>query len=599
MKHEYVVNEDNISLRPINIDDLQSVVLWRNKSFVRKWFINDNLIELEKQKNWFSRYLNTPNDYIFIIDEDKEFKQAIGMVALYNIEDDEAEFGRFFIGVDKARGKGLGTKVVKMVCQFAIQKLKIQKVYLEVLEHNIAAKSVYEKCGFRFCYKYEANNKSLLRMEFLKMDTENISVIGLGYVGLPLAVTFAERGKKVIGFDVNNNKVELYKQGKDPTNEIGEDRLKCLKNLEFTSNQKKLKQSRFHIIAVPTPITPDKVPNLAPVISATKIVGDNLIRGSIIVFESTVYPGVTEDICVPILEEHSGLIYKKDFWVGYSPERINPGDKIHTVDKIKKVVSGCDEKTLDIIAEKYSVITDAGVFRASSIKVAEAAKVIENSQRDINIAFINEIAIIFDKMGIDTREVLEAANTKWNFLNFTPGLVGGHCIGIDPYYLTYKAQQLDYRPEVILSGRRINDNMGKIIVDKMIKKLIENNQKVKDARVLVMGLTFKEDVPDLRNSKVKDIIDGLLKYDVNVIITDPVADNDQVYKDYNINQTDLENVKDIDAIIVCVAHRYYKEINIEDLRKYYNTNISYPVLIDVKGIYDKKKANRIFNYWRL
>nr|WP_244971344.1 nucleotide sugar dehydrogenase [Vallitalea guaymasensis] len=436
-------------------------------------------------------------------------------------------------------------------------------------------------------------------MEFSKMNTEIISVIGLGYVGLPLAVTFAERGKNVVGFDVNDNKIKLYKQGKDPTNEIGEERLSNINNLEFTSDPKKLKQSRFHIIAVPTPITPEKVPNLEPVKSATKIVGDNLKKGSIIVFESTVYPGVTEDICVPILEEQSGLAYKKDFWVGYSPERINPGDKIHTVDKIKKVVSGCDEKTLDIIAEKYSIITDAGVFKASSIKVAEAAKVIENSQRDINIAFINEIAIIFDKMGIDTREVLEAANTKWNFLDFAPGLVGGHCIGIDPYYLTYKAQQLDYRPEVILSGRRINDNMGKIIAEKTIKKLIENNQKVKDARVLVMGLTFKEDVPDLRNSKVKDVIDELLKYDINVIITDPVADKDEVYKDYNLEQTDLDNVTDIDAIIVCVAHRYYREINLEALKKYFDSNITYPILIDVKGIYDKKKADRIFNYWRL
>jgi UDP-N-acetyl-D-glucosamine/UDP-N-acetyl-D-galactosamine dehydrogenase len=360
-----------------------------------------------------------------------------------------------------------------------------------------------------------------------------------------------------------------------------------------------LKQSKFHIIAVPTPITPEKVPNLHPVESATKIVGENLTKGSIVVFESTVYPGVTEDICVPILEELSGLKYKEDFWVGYSPERINPGDKIHTVDKIKKVVSGCDEITLDIVADKYSIITEAGVFRASSIKVAEAAKVIENAQRDINIAFINEVAIIFDKMGIDTREVLEAANTKWNFLNFAPGLVGGHCIGIDPYYLTYKAQQLDYRPEVILSGRRINDNMGKIIAEKTIKRLIENNQKVKDARVLVMGLTFKEDVPDLRNSKVKDVIYELLKYDINVIIADPVANKDEVYKDYNLQQTDLDNIKDIDAIIVCVAHQHYKEMSLEDLKKYYNVNIKSPILIDVKGIFDKKTADKIFNYWRL
>ncbi|GKX30827.1 UDP-N-acetyl-D-galactosamine dehydrogenase [Vallitalea longa] len=431
------------------------------------------------------------------------------------------------------------------------------------------------------------------------MNKEVISVIGLGYVGLPLAVCFAERGKKVIGFDVKQEKIDLYRQGKDPTNEVGEKRLSNVRDIMFTTDPEMLRQSKFHIIAVPTPITSDKFPDLDPVKNATKIVGSNLTKGSIVVFESTVYPGVTEEICVPILEKESGLRYREDFYVGYSPERINPGDKVHTVDKIKKVVSGCDEKTLDIIAETYSILTDGGVYRASSIKVAEAAKVIENSQRDINIAFVNEIAIIFDKMGIDTREVLDAASTKWNFLNFSPGLVGGHCIGIDPYYLTYKAQQLDYRPEVILSGRRINDNMGKMIAEKTVKKLIENNHKIKDARVLIMGLTFKEDVPDLRNSKVKDVIDELNKYEINVIVTDPLADNEEVSKEYEFNLVKLEDVKDVDAIILCVSHKQYREMDVEDILKYYNEEIDKPILIDVKGIFDKNESEKIFDYWRL
>lgn len=430
------------------------------------------------------------------------------------------------------------------------------------------------------------------------MNNEIISIIGLGYVGLPLAVCFAERGQKVIGFDINKEKIELYKKGKDPTNEVGEDRLSKVKNIVFTSNAELLKRAKFHIVAVPTPITLDKFPDLNPVKNATKIVASNLTKGSIVVFESTVYPGVTEEICVPILKE-SGYIYKKDFFVGYSPERVNPGDKIHTVDKIKKVVSGCDEKTLNKIANVYSSLTDAGVYKASSIKVAEAAKVIENAQRDINIAFVNEIAIIFDRLGIDTKEVLEAASTKWNFLNFSPGLVGGHCIGVDPYYLTYKAQQLDYRPEVILSGRRINDSMGKVIAQKTVKKLIENNLKIKGARILIMGLTFKEDVPDLRNSRVKDVIDELNKYEMEVIVTDPMADVDEVSKEYSLNLIDIDSVADVDAIIVCVSHSNYKEMDISEMLNFYSKNDNKPILIDVKGIFDKTKSRELFDYWSL
>lgn len=602
MKHNYIIIENNIYIRPINEQDLGLIVNWRNKDSVRRCFIDQNVLDINKEKEWFNKYLITENDYIFIIEEHKEFNKPIGMVSIYNInlEKKEGEFGRLLIGLDEAKGKGISKTVVNLICRFAFEKFNIKKVYLEVFKENIIAIKTYKKCGFKYCYEKEVNNRKLIRMESLLVEkNELISVIGLGYVGLPLAVNFAERGKQIIAFDINNEKIELFKEGKDTTNEIGNKRLSLIKNIRFTSNPEELKRSHFHIIAVPTPVDNAKVPNLNPVKSATRIVGKNLAKGSIIVFESTVYPGVTEEICVPILEKESGLTYKKDFKVGYSPERINPGDKVHTVEKIKKVVSGCDKESLDIITKTYSVLTDGGVYEASSIKVAEAAKVIENAQRDINIAFINEVAIIFDKMGIDTKEVLQAASTKWNFLNFNPGLVGGHCIGIDPYYLTYKAQQLNYRPEVILSGRRINDNMGKVIAEKTVEKLIANDQKVKDAKVLIMGLTFKEDVPDLRNSKVKDVIDELKKYKLNITITDPLANKKEVASQYDLVQKDLDIVKDMDAIIICVSHEQYRKIDLLDLKKYYCDNINKPVLIDIKGIYDKNKAEKIYSYWRL
>lgn len=425
-----------------------------------------------------------------------------------------------------------------------------------------------------------------------------ISVIGLGYVGLPLAITFAEKGVQVIGFDISEEKINAYKQGKDPTHEVGDIRLSKVKNIEFTNDPQKLLASRFHIIAVPTPVCMDKVPDLAPLKSATKIVGKYLEKESIIVYESTVYPGVTEDICVPILEETSGLEFMKDFKVAYSPERINPGDLVHTIDKIVKVVSACDEDSLEAVKNTYELITDAGVYVAPSIKVAEAAKVIENAQRDINIAFINEIAIIFDKMGIDTKEVLKAAETKWNFLKFQPGLVGGHCIGIDPYYLTFKAQQLNYRPEVILAGRHINDSMGQIIVEKTIKQLINGEQIVKGAKVLIMGLTFKEDTPDLRNSKVKDIVEGLKAYNMDVFITDPIANEADIIKEYGIKPTHIEDVSDVAAVVICVKHKAYQELGLETIKNLFKDNVV-PILIDVKGLFNKEEGEKYFSYWRL
>lgn len=426
-----------------------------------------------------------------------------------------------------------------------------------------------------------------------------ISVIGLGYVGLPLAVTFAERGVKVIGFDVNEEKINLYKNNIDPTHEIGNERLSKVTGLEFTCEGERLKESKFHIVAVPTPIREDKVPNLYPVESATRLVGQNLTKGSIIVFESTVYPGVTEEICVPILEKESGLKYGIDFKVGYSPERINPGDKVHTVENIVKIVSGMDEESLDIIAKTYEIVIDAGVHRAASIKVAEAAKVIENSQRDINIAFMNELSMIFDKMGIDTSEVIEAAATKWNFLKFYPGLVGGHCIGVDPYYLTYKAQQLGYKSEIILSGRRVNDNMGKFVAEKTIKRMIARDIKIKDATVLIMGLTFKENVPDLRNSKVEDVIYELKEYGVNVLVTDAYALSEEAVEEYGINLLDIDHIENVHAVIVAVPHKEYVEMSFDKLNKLYDSSVKAKILIDVKGIYDKVEAEKTFDYWRL
>ncbi|MGL4865212.1 MAG: nucleotide sugar dehydrogenase [Cetobacterium sp.] len=429
---------------------------------------------------------------------------------------------------------------------------------------------------------------------------EKISVIGMGYVGLPLAVAFAEKGINVIGFDLNEEKIKKYMDGEDPTNEIGKDRLKKIKTINYTSDEKELKNSKFHIIAVPTPVGKNNIPDLKPVEGASRIIGRNLIKGSYVIFESTVYPGVTEDICVPILEKESGLKCGVDFKVGYSPERVNPGDKLNTVETIVKIVSGMDEESLEVIAKVYEIIVKPGVHRASSIKVAEAAKVIENSQRDVNIAFVNELSMIFEKMGIDTHEVLEAAGTKWNFLKFFPGLVGGHCIGVDPYYLTYKSEELGYISQLILSGRRINDGMSKFVAEKYIKELIKTGKKVKGSKVLIMGLTFKEDCPDLRNSKIRDVIDELKDYGIEVLVHDPVADVNEAFEEYGIELVSLQDSILVDGIIMAVKHNEYINMTIDKIKKYYSiTEGEFPILFDLKGIFNKIDVENQVNYWRM
>lgn len=426
---------------------------------------------------------------------------------------------------------------------------------------------------------------------------ECVSLVGLGYVGMPIAIEFAARGVRVIGYDLNAAKIETYKAGIDPTNEVGDDAIKAT-TVEFTSDETRLRDAKFHIVAVPTPVNDDHTPDLTPVEGASRIVGRNLTKGSIVVFESTVYPGVTEDVCVPILEAESGLKCGVDFKIGYSPERINPGDKVHRLNTITKIVSGMDEETLDTVAKVYEIVVDAGVHRAESIKVAEAAKVIENSQRDINIAFMNELSIIFNKMGIDTLAVLRAAGTKWNFLNFRPGLVGGHCIGVDPYYLTYKAEMLGYHSQVILSGRRINDDMGKYIAENVVKNLIKAGKTVKDAKVAVLGFTFKENCPDTRNSKIFDIICELREYGIDPIIADPTADAAEAKHLYGVDFVDVNTVRGMDAVILAVAHDCFAEYTMADVDKFFKDGIK--VLADVKGVLNRAEYEAAgYSYWRL
>ncbi|MBP3329251.1 MAG: nucleotide sugar dehydrogenase [Clostridia bacterium] len=428
---------------------------------------------------------------------------------------------------------------------------------------------------------------------------EKISLVGLGYVGMPIAVAFAKK-VNVVGFDLNEKKIELYKSGVDPTNEVGDQAISET-TVEFTSDETKLREAKFHIVAVPTPVNNDHTPDLTPVEGASRIVGRNLVKGSIVVYESTVYPGVTEDVCIPILEAESGLKCGVDFKVGYSPERINPGDKEHRLETIVKIVSGMDEETLETVAKVYSLVIEAGVYKAECIKVAEAAKVIENSQRDINIAFMNELSIIFNKMGIDTAAVLKAAGTKWNFLKFFPGLVGGHCIGVDPYYLTYKAEQIGYHSQIILAGRRINDDMGKYIAENTVKKLIFAGKSVKDSRVAVLGLTFKENCPDTRNTKIVDIINELKEYGVQSYVTDAYAENDDAKKEYGIDLVPMNELKNMDAVIIAVAHDKYFELKKEDIDAIFAEGAnSEKVLIDVKGILDRKQYEADgYCYWRL
>lgn len=425
---------------------------------------------------------------------------------------------------------------------------------------------------------------------------KKVAVVGLGYVGLPLAVAL---GKKftVTGFDISSTRIQELQHGVDTTNEVN---ASCLKNTQvhYTDNPSLLSEAGIIVVAVPTPIDQNRKPDLRPIVSASQIVGKNLSQGTIVVYESTVYPGLTEEICIPILEKQSGLKCGAEFTVGYSPERINPGDRIHTLETITKVVAGQDQPTADVLEQLYSTIVPAGVHRASSIKVAEAAKVIENTQRDLNIALMNELALIFDRMHIDTLEVLEAAGTKWNFLPFRPGLVGGHCIGVDPYYLTYKAESLDYHPQVILAGRRINDGVGKFIVEKTIKTMVKNGCPIKEARVGLLGLTFKENVPDLRNSRVQDIIHELQEYQVQVLIHDPLANPKDAQKLCQVELLPLHALQELDALIIAVTHAQFQALDLSHLLSMFRSTRK-PIIIDIKGLFKKSMFANHAIYWRL
>ena len=424
---------------------------------------------------------------------------------------------------------------------------------------------------------------------------DRIAIIGLGYVGLPVALAFAKKFPGTIGFDINYEKTTALKQGIDPTGEIPNDELKAT-TLQITSDPVDLKAANFFVVAVPTPIDRDNRPDLTPLIKSSETIGKVLQPGSVVVYESTVYPGVTEEICGPILAKASGLTQGIDFKLGYSPERINPGDKEHTLEKIVKVVSGEDAETLERVARVYETIIDAGVYRAQSIKVAEAAKVIENTQRDLNIALMNELAVIFDRLGIRTHDVLAAAKTKWNFLPFSPGLVGGHCIGVDPYYLTTKAQQLGYHPEVILAGRRINDSMGTYIAQKLIKLFVKSNLRIQGTRVGILGLTFKENVPDLRNSRVPDIVEELRQFGIEPLVHDPLVTSDQAQHEYGIPLTDWQDFSDLDGMIFAVSHRFYLDMSREQLLASIKTG---GVLMDVKSAFDPATLPENLTYWSL
>lgn len=436
--------------------------------------------------------------------------------------------------------------------------------------------------------------------EKIMRGDEKIALIGLGYVGMPIAVAFANEGVKVIGFDLNAAKIDLYKSGIDPTHEVGDEAI-AKTTVQFTSDETDLKKAKFHIVAVPTPVNQDHTPDLSPVIGASEIVGRNLTKGSIVVFESTVYPGVTEDVCMPILERESGLKCGEDFKIGYSPERINPGDRVHRLENIRKIVSGMDAESLEEIKNVYNLVIKVGTYPVSTIKTAEAVKVVENSQRDINIAFMNELAMVFDRMGIDTNEVVDGMNTKWNALGFRPGLVGGHCIGVDPYYFTYEAEKLGYHSQIILNGRIVNDGMGKYVADAAIKKMIEAGQAPKNSKVIILGLTFKENCPDTRNSKVDDIIKRLNEFGIEPIVVDPWASERDAMNEYGVTLTKLEDVKDADCVIVAVAHNEFKRISLDDIKTMYKKNDDQEkVLVDVKGIYSINNLKESgMKYWRL
>lgn len=430
---------------------------------------------------------------------------------------------------------------------------------------------------------------------------EKLALIGLGYVGMPLAIAFAKKGLNVIGFDLNKEKIDLYKSGVDPTKEVGDATIKAT-SVVFTSNERKLKEAKFIIVAVPTPVNMDHTPDLAPIIRASEIVGRNLTKGSIVVYESTVYPGCTEDICIPILERESSLKCSVDFKIGYSPERINPGDKKHRLENIRKIVSGIDKESLEEIQNVYNLVIEVGVHPVSNLRTAEAVKVVENSQRDINIAFMNELAMVFDKMNIDTNEVVDGMNTKWNALDFRPGLVGGHCIGVDPYYFTYEAEKLGYHSQIILNGRIVNDGMGKYVADAAVKKMIEAGQAPKMSKVVIFGLTFKENCPDTRNSKVSDIIRELGEYGIKPIVVDPWASEQDAMNEYGVMLTKIEDVIDVDCIIMAVAHNEFRTLKLDQIKRLFKSEVSdgEKVFIDVKGLYKVEELKHSgMKWWRL
>ena len=429
---------------------------------------------------------------------------------------------------------------------------------------------------------------------------ESISLVGLGYVGMPIAVAFAKKGVRVIGFDLNEEKIRQYQSGFDPTNEVGNEVI-AQTSVDFTSDEKRLQESKFHIVAVPTPVNTDHTPDLTPVIGASEIVGRNLVPGAIVVYESTVYPGCTEDVCIPILEKQSGLKCGVDFKVGYSPERINPGDRVHRLENIHKIVSGIDEESLEEIKNVYDIVIEVGTHPVSNLRTAEAVKVVENSQRDVNIAFMNELAMVFDRMDIDTNEVVDGMNTKWNALGFRPGLVGGHCIGVDPYYFTHQAEKLGYHSQIILNGRIVNDSMGNYVADAAVKKMIEAGQAPKKSRVAILGLTFKEDCPDTRNSKVDDIIKRLDTYGIQPLVVDPWAEEGDAMKEYGVTLTKMEDLKDLDCIILAVAHKQFREMGLKQIMELFrDVPDEEKVLIDVKGLLKVKELEETdIKWWRL
>lgn len=436
--------------------------------------------------------------------------------------------------------------------------------------------------------------------EKLLNKEENLALVGLGYVGMPIAVAFAKKGLNVIGFDLNKEKIELYKSGVDPTKEVGDEAIQNT-TLEFTADETRLKEAKFIIVAVPTPVNTDHTPDLTPVIGASEIVGRNLTKGAIVVYEPTVYPGCTEDVCIPILEKESGMKCGVDFKIGYSPERINPGDKVHRLENIRKIVSGCDDEALKEIKNVYDIVIEVGTYPVSNMRTAEAVKVVENSQRDINIAFMNELAMVFDRMDIDTNEVVDGMNTKWNALGFRPGLVGGHCIGVDPYYFTYQAEKLGYHSQIILNGRIVNDSMGAYVADQALKKMIEAGQAPKKSKVVILGLSFKENCPDTRNSKVDDIIKQLNTYGIEPTVVDPWASERDAMREYGVQLKKMEEAKNADCVIVAVAHNEFKAMSLDEIKGLFKNGADEEkVLIDVKGLYKIVDLNASgMKWWRL